>query len=58
MRRLIDYIREECATPSNTMGMGNPAPPTDSMDGTEPIHNKGYVKKEKKHTSKRKAYNK
>lgn len=63
MKNLIDYIEEcgeGCATPGNTMGMGNPmapgAPGTPGMPGepgTEPIGAAG-PKKEKRNTSKRK----
>lgn len=64
MKNLIDYIEEcgeGCATPGNTMGMGNPmapgAPGTPGMPGepgTEPIGAIAGPKKEKKNTSKRK----
>lgn len=48
MRTLIDYIREELATPMNTIGMGNPG--CDANDNcTEPL----VVKKDKKKRSKK-----
>jgi hypothetical protein len=49
MKRLIDYIEEcgeGCSTPGNTMGMGNPMPPTEEAPGSEPLC--GKCKKEKK----------
>lgn len=49
MKRLIDYIEEcgeGCSTPGNTMGMGNPMPPTEEAQGSEPLC--GKCKKEKK----------
>lgn len=49
MKHLIDYIEEcgeGCATPGNTMGMGNPMPPTEEAQGSEPLC--GKCKKEKK----------
>lgn len=49
MKHLIDYIEEcgeGCATPGNTMGMGNPMPPTEEAPGSEPLC--GKCKKEKK----------
>ena len=49
MRHILDYIEEECAgcaTPGNTMGMGNPMPPTEEAPGSEPLC--GKCKKEKK----------
>lgn len=57
MKHILDYIQEECegcATPSNTMGMGNPMPPTGDQLGTEPIKTIAGPKQEKKETSKRK----
>lgn len=57
MKNLIEYIEEcgeGCATPSNTMGMGNPMPPTGDQSGTEPIAHIAGPKQEKKETSKRK----
>lgn len=63
MKNLIDYIEEcgeGCATPGNTMGMGNPMAPGEpgspgmpGEPGTEPIGSAG-PKQEKKETSKRK----
>lgn len=49
MKHILDYIEEECAgcaTPGNTMGMGNPMPPTEEAPGSEPLC--GKCKKEKK----------
>ena len=49
MKHLIDYIEEcgeGCSTPGNTMGMGNPMPPTEEAPGSEPLC--GKCKKEKK----------
>lgn len=40
MKDLATYIREcggICATPANTTGMGNPMPPTETENGSEPI---------------------
>lgn len=39
MKNIIDYIREMegMATPLNTMGMGNPMPPTNGEPGSEPV---------------------
>ena len=33
MRRLIDILREECATPGNTVGMGNPMHAEEGVPG-------------------------
>lgn len=61
MKHLIDYIEEcgeGCATPGNTIGMGNPmapgAPGTPGELGSEPIGSIAGPKKEKKNTSKHK----
>ena len=64
MKNLIDYIEEcgeGCATPGNTMGMGNPMVPGDpgspgmpGTPGTEPIKTIAGPKQEKKETSKKK----
>lgn len=64
MKNLIDYIEEcgeGCATPGNTLGMGNPMAPGESGSpgmpgepGSEPIGSIAGPKKEKKNTSKRK----
>lgn len=48
MKSLYEYIREEMATPGNTMGMGNPMVPTDTTPGTEPIAPINLKKKKKK----------
>lgn len=46
-------LDEECATPGNTMGMGNPVAPTETIPGSEPLTVKtAKTKKEKKHDSK------
>ena len=39
MKQLKDILKEEgvFATPANTMGMGNPMPPTDGCCGSEPL---------------------
>lgn len=39
MKHLKDILKEEgvFATPANTMGMGNPMPPTDGCCGSEPL---------------------
>ena len=37
MKNFKDYIKEESATPCNTIGMGNPSLPTAEEPGTEPI---------------------
>lgn len=48
MISLYELLLKECevATPANTMGMGNPAAPTDTEPGTEP-----YVANKKKKKS-------
>lgn len=54
MKNLIDYIEEcgeGCATPSNTIGMGNPMPPTEDHPGSEPV-SAPDPKKEKKRKKK------
>ena len=56
MKTLKQYL--ECdggaATPCNTMGMGNPMIPTDSLSGSEPLvtakAKKEKVKRNKKRT--------
>ncbi len=48
MRSLINYIREEAATPLGTMGMGNPQPPTDTTPGSEPLPQCKDCKKKKR----------
>lgn len=68
MKSLIDYIQEEggmagsglCATPGNTMGMGNPMPAgVAGPKGSEPLSTykdkKAKVKKEKLPKKKRKV---
>lgn len=64
MKHIIEYIEEcgeGCATPGNTLGMGNPMPPGEpgapgipGIQGTEPIKTIAGPKQEKKDTSKRK----
>lgn len=64
MKNLIEYIEEcgeGCATPGNTMGVGNPmapgapgSPGVPGTPGTEPIKTIAGPKQEKKETSKRK----
>lgn len=59
MKSIIDYIQEcgeGCATPANTMGMGNPmvpgvaaAPGQLGSPGSEPINGKSKPKREKKY---------
>lgn len=58
MKNLKDYIEdssisEECATPSNTVGMGNPTPASEDCDGTEPVvvNKKKTTKKKTKKAS-------
>lgn len=60
VKNLKDYIEdsavsEECATPGNTVGMGNPTPASEDCDGTEPIvttaSKKKIVKKKTKKVS-------
>lgn len=48
MISLFNYLQEcgDCATPSNTMGMGNPMPADIGVEGTEPLV--GAKKKKKK----------
>lgn len=50
MKDLYDIYEDGvmAATPGNTMGMGNPTPPTDGEVGSEPMCGKGKCKKEKK----------
>lgn len=46
-------LDEECATPGNTMGMGNLVAPTETTPGSEPLTMKtAKTKKEKKYDSK------
>lgn len=58
VKNLKDYIEdssvsEECATPGNTVGMGNPTPASEDCDGTEPVvvNKKKTVKKKTKKVS-------
>jgi hypothetical protein len=37
MKSLYMYLEDIMATPGNTMGMGNPMPPTDTTLGSEPL---------------------
>lgn len=50
MKQLYQYIEEMdgIATPDNTVGVGNPMPPTDSEVGSEPLCIAAKCKKEKK----------
>lgn len=49
MKHIIDFYENEIvATPANTMGMGNPAAPTDTTVGTEPLDPKYPRNKKKK----------
>lgn len=50
MKDLYDIYEDGAmaATPGNTMGMGNPTPPTDGEVGSEPMCGKGKCKKEKR----------
>lgn len=49
MKRIIDFYENEIVTtPANTMGMGNPAAPTDTTVGTEPLDPKHPRNKKKK----------
>lgn len=50
MKDLYDIYEDGAmaTTPGNTMGMGNPTPPTDGEVGSEPMCGKGKCKKEKK----------
>ena len=52
MKRLIDILREECSTPCNTTGMGNPMPAGEDAPGSEPLAT-AKAKKEKKKKSKK-----
>ena len=53
MKDLFDIYTNECdgglnATPLNTIGMGNPTPPTDGQMGSEPMCGKCKKEKSKK----------
>lgn len=53
MKTLRQYLEcDACATPGNTVGMGNPMVPTDSSPGSEPLitakAKKEKIKKNKK----------
>lgn len=58
MKHLRDYIIEELTTPTNTLGMGNPALPTETTTGSGDqlsfnlIKRVPYSKKHNKRTSK------
>lgn len=43
---LDDYLQEN-GTPANTMGMGNPMPPTEDQPGSEPLATTKHKKKKK-----------
>lgn len=49
MKRLFDYLKEcdGMATPGNTVGMGNPMPPSGDNVGSEPLVPVAKAKKEK-----------
>ena len=49
MKRLAEYLKEECATPGNTVGMGNPMPPGEGQPGSEPLVTAKTKKEKKKH---------
>lgn len=54
MKDLYDIYNEECcATPGNTMGMGNPMLPTAEEPGTEPLTPTAKTKTEKKQKRKK-----
>lgn len=56
MKALYDIYNEECcATPSNTTGMGNPMPATDTQLGSEPLIPTAKTKTEKKQKRKKDA---
>lgn len=44
----LKLFLEEAATPANTMGMGDPAMPTETNDGTDPIPTGKVVKQKRK----------
>ena len=49
MKDLYDIYEDGVvSTPNNTMGMGNPTPPTDDNVGSEPLCGKGKCKRKKK----------
>ena len=50
MRTIKQYIDEcgEMATPANTMGIGNPVPPTETQPGSEPLPTAKIKRKKKK----------
>ena len=51
MKSLKEYLQEDAAlngTPANTMGMGNPMPPTEEQPGSEPLVTAKPKKKKKK----------
>lgn len=55
MKTLRQYLEcDGCATPGNTVGMGNPMVPTNSSPGSEPLitakAKKEKIKKNKKRT--------
>ena len=50
MKHLTDILREECSTPCNTTGMGNPMPAEEGVPGSEPLATaKSKKEKKKKH---------
>ena len=50
MKNLIDFI-EDCTTPGNTLGMGNPCTPTEDSPGSEPLTAKCKKERNKKRRS-------
>lgn len=48
MKDLYELYEDGCTTPGNTVGMGNPTPPTDGEPGSEPLCGKGKCKRKKK----------
>lgn len=51
MKSLFDIYEDGCinSTPSNTIGMGNPMPPTAEAPGSEPLVGKCKTQRKKKH---------
>lgn len=50
MKNIYDIYEDGAiaSTPGNTVGMGNPTPPTTEEPGTEPLHTSAKIKKKKK----------
>lgn len=53
MISLYNYIAEECSTPGNTMGMGDPKAPDGSTNGSEPLSAKSKKQKKSKSSKKK-----